>query len=70
MTAGIGLETVDEFMAAIGVTDDDAIAMPALIERCFARVFATRIQPVLATPGAYELADEATPAGVQGRPPA
>lgn len=60
MKDGIGLETVDEFMAAIGVGDDSSIAPDELIRRCFARVFETRIVPILSRPGAYALADEAT----------
>ena len=56
MSDGVGLETVDQFMAAIGVRNDTSIAPADLIHRLFERVFDTRITPVLARPGAYELA--------------
>eukprot|EP00811_Abedinium_folium_P032644 NODE_5673_length_1745_cov_4.501854.p1 GENE.NODE_5673_length_1745_cov_4.501854~~NODE_5673_length_1745_cov_4.501854.p1 ORF type:complete len:485 (+),score=183.86 NODE_5673_length_1745_cov_4.501854:54-1457(+) len=48
--SGIGLETVEMFMAAIGVEDDDdtaSVPTPQLIGRIFDRVFNTRIKPVL-----------------------
>jgi len=50
---------VDEHLAAIGVADDTPIAPRELIDRIFARVFDTRIAPVLARPGAYQLAPPA-----------
>ena len=59
MRDGVGLETVDQFMAAIGVRDDSRIAPATLIRHLFDRVFTTRITPVLARPGAYELAPPA-----------
>ena len=59
MRDGVGLETVDQFMAAIGVRDDSYVAPATLIHRLFERVFLTRITPVLARPGAYELAPPA-----------
>lgn len=44
----IGLETVEDFMAAVGVGGDDAISSDDLIQRVFERVFETRIRPVFA----------------------
>eukprot|EP00746_Dinoflagellata_sp_MGD_P028093 gnl/MRDRNA2_/MRDRNA2_16638_c0_seq1.p1 gnl/MRDRNA2_/MRDRNA2_16638_c0~~gnl/MRDRNA2_/MRDRNA2_16638_c0_seq1.p1 ORF type:complete len:550 (-),score=74.07 gnl/MRDRNA2_/MRDRNA2_16638_c0_seq1:125-1774(-) len=44
---GIGLETVSEFIKAIGVREDEAILPTALIPKIFERVFETRIKPVL-----------------------
>jgi len=44
--SAIGLETVEEFMAAIKVGGNDAISSDDLIRRVFDRVFETRIRPV------------------------
>ncbi|KAK3282199.1 hypothetical protein CYMTET_7851 [Cymbomonas tetramitiformis] len=56
MANGIGLETVEQHMAAIGVTDASPIAPKELIEKIFNRTFETRIKPIFETPGGYALA--------------
>eukprot|EP00929_Paragymnodinium_shiwhaense_P119186 TRINITY_DN91065_c0_g1_i1.p1 TRINITY_DN91065_c0_g1~~TRINITY_DN91065_c0_g1_i1.p1 ORF type:complete len:688 (-),score=93.31 TRINITY_DN91065_c0_g1_i1:268-2331(-) len=44
--SGIGLETVDQFMEAIGVSPDSGISSSDLIWKIFDRVFSTRLQPI------------------------
>lgn len=46
MSNGVGLETVEDHMAAIGVAHDTEISSPDLIQKVFEQVFDTRIRPV------------------------
>eukprot|EP01052_Picozoa_sp_SAG31_P026156 SAG31_NODE_2350_length_5893_cov_2.633414_3_plen_323_part_00 len=55
MKDGTGLETVDDFMAAVGIDDSTIIKPEALITKLFERVFATRITPVLSRPERTEV---------------
>lgn len=57
--SGIGLETVEQFMAAIGVDGDTILPSTELIQRVFDRVFATRIQPIFEGKEALPLASTA-----------
>eukprot|EP00622_Pseudochattonella_farcimen_P007655 FR743684.1.p1 GENE.FR743684.1~~FR743684.1.p1 ORF type:complete len:202 (+),score=17.24 FR743684.1:61-666(+) len=56
MQDGTGLETVDDFMAAIGIDDQTGIGSEALLGKLFERVFTSRICPILSRPQRTALA--------------
>ncbi|CAE6909388.1 unnamed protein product [Symbiodinium natans] len=58
MKEGVGLETVDQHMAAIGVCDATEVPPKELIQRIFDRVFDTRIKPIFEVQEQYQMAPE------------
>lgn len=61
MRGGVGLETVDQHLEALGISPhSDDVPSAELVHKVFGRVFDTRLVPVLTQPGGYTLAPQAT----------